>query len=376
VEDSLADVKTEGGKATVQREVDWAKDLLFFEAPGQGAKMHVPIDIPEAGRYELVAQIAQAPDYGDYIALLDGQQTNLDTRQAATSEIPFPGPEVFHNYLPEVYVAKDRPLGLFELTKGRHILTFVCMGRDPHSAGYNFGIQELVLERVPQPEPRSPSSEAKGPVTGAGRIVYRGRPLSYYIAQLQNSSPEDRASVLRAIGNFGLDGATAVALLADALSDESPDVRGAAAGALAEVGPPAASRVPGLAKLLADSAPRVRSVAAVALKNMGTASAPALPQLVAALDDPVDYVRAAAADALGAIGPSARAAVLPLIQRLAAQHESNFVFDSVIYALGDIGPAAAAAIPALQEMARRPRLAYPAEQAILEIEGKPVPTYH
>jgi hypothetical protein len=65
-----------------------------------------------------------------------------------------------------------------------------------------------------------------------------------------------------------------------------------------------------------------------------------------------------------------------LIQRLAAQHESNFVFDSVIYALGDIGPDAAAAIPALKEMARRPRLAYPAEEAILEIEGKPVPTYH
>jgi hypothetical protein len=376
VEDSLAEVSTEGGKATVQREVDWAKDLLFFEAPGQGAKMHVPIDIPEAGRYELVAEIAEAPDYGDYIALLDGQPTNLDTRQAATSEIPFPGPEVFHNYLPEVYVAKDRPLGMFDLTKGRHLLTFVCMGRDPHSAGYNFGIEDLVLERVPQPEPLSPTSEAQGPATAAGAIVYRGRPLSYYIAQLKNSSPEDRAGVLRAIGNFGLDGATAVTLLANALSDGSPDVRGAAAGALAQVGSPAATAVPGLAKLLADSAPRVRSVAAVALKNMGRASAPALPQLVAALDDPVDYVRAAAADALGAIGPSARAAVPPLIQRLAAQHESNFVFDSVIYALGDIGPDAAAAIPALQEMARRPRLAYPAEEAILEIEGKPVPTYH
>jgi hypothetical protein len=376
VEDSLAEVRTEGGQATVQREVDWAKDLLFFEAPGPGAKMHVPIDIPEAGRYELVAEIAQAPDYGDYLALLDGQPTNLDTRQAATSEIPFPGPEVFHNYLPEVYVAKDRPLGMFDLTKGRHLLTFVCMGRDPHSAGYNFGIEDLVLERVPQPEPLSPASEAQGPATAAGAIVYRGRPLSYYIARLKNSSPADRAGVLRAIGNFGLDGATAVTLLANALSDGSPDVRGAAAGALAEVGSPGATAVPGLAKLLADSAPRVRSVAAVALKNMGTASAPALPQLVAALDDPVDYVRAAAADALGAIGPSARAAVPPLIQRLAAQHESNFVFDSVIYALGDIGPDAAAAIPALKEMARRPRLAYPAEEAILEIEGKPVPTYH
>jgi hypothetical protein len=377
VEDSLADVKTEGGKASVQLEVDWAKDLLFFEAQGQGAKMHVPIDIPEAGRYELVAQIAQAPDYGDYIALLDGQQTNLDTRQAATSEIPFPGPEVFHNYLPEVYVAKDRPIGMFDLSKGRHILTFVCMGKDPHSAAYNFGIQEVVLERVP-PDENAVSSTAgtNGTATPAGTVVYRGHPLSYYVAQLKNSSPEDRDGWLRAIGNFGPDAASAVALLASALSDESPDVRGAAAGALAQVGSPAAAEVPALAKLLADSTPRVRSVAAVALKNLGTASAPALPQLVTALDDPVAYVRAAAADAIGAVGPSARASVPALIHRCAAQPESNFVFDSVIYALGNIGPDAAAAIPALKEMARRPRLAYPAQEAILQIEGKPVPRYH
>jgi HEAT repeat protein len=377
VEDSLADVKTESGKASVQLEVDWAKDLLFFEAQGQGAKMHVPIDIPEAGRYELVAQIGQAPDYGDYVALLDGQQTNLDTRQAATSEIPFPGPEVFHNYLPEVYVAKDRPIGMFNLTKGRHILTFVCMGKDPHSAGYNFGIQEVVLERIPPDEqPAAPASDAKSPAVAAGSVVYRGKPLSYYITQLKNSSAEDRAGALRAIGNFGPDAATAATLLTRALSDESPEVRAAAAGALAQVGSPAAAAVPVLAKLLADSTPRVRSVAAVALKDMRAASVPALPQLLAALDDPVDYVRAAVADAIGAIGPAARTAVPALIKRLAAQHDSNFVFDSVIYALGDIGPDAAAAIPALKEMARRPRLAYPAQEAILQIEAKPVPTYH
>lgn len=377
VEDSLADVKTEGGQATVQREVDWAKDLLFFQAQGQGAKMYVPIDISEAGRYELVAQLAQAPDYGDYIALLDGQQTNLDTRQAATSEIPFPGPEVFHNYLPEVYVAKDRPLGMFELSKGRHILTFVCMGKDSLSAGYNFGIQEVVLERVPPDEqPAASTSIATAPTPAAGAVVYRGRPLSHYVAQLKNSSPADRAGVVRAIGSFGLNAASAVTLLASALSDESPDVRSAAAGGLAQIGKPGAVAVPGLAKALRDSAPRVRSVAAVALKTMGPAATPALPQLVAALDDPVDYVRAAAADALGAIGAAARAAVPPLIHHLAADHESNFVFDSLIYALGDIGRGAAAAIPALQEMARRPRLRAPAQEAILEIEGKPVPTYH
>src|SRR5208337_3636499 len=102
---SIQDVTTEAGKASVQREVDWGKDLLFFQAQGKGARINVPIDIADAGRYELVAEIAEAPDYGDYVALLDGEATNLDKRKPATSEVPSPGPEVFFNYLPEVYVA-------------------------------------------------------------------------------------------------------------------------------------------------------------------------------------------------------------------------------------------------------------------------------
>ena len=74
---------------------------------------------------------------------------NLDPRQAATSEVPFPGPEVFYNYLPEVYVAKDRALGMATLTKGRHTLSFICVGKDPHSLGYKFGINDVVIEKVP-----------------------------------------------------------------------------------------------------------------------------------------------------------------------------------------------------------------------------------
>ena len=42
VADSVADVKTAQGKASVQREVDWGRDLLFFEAQGQGARIDIP----------------------------------------------------------------------------------------------------------------------------------------------------------------------------------------------------------------------------------------------------------------------------------------------------------------------------------------------
>src|SRR5579871_3852679 len=148
VVDSLSDVTTEHGTASVLRDVDWAKDLLLFKAEGVDSKINVPIEIPEDGQYEIVAQLAEASDYGDYTALFDGQPTNVDTRQPATSEIPLPGPEVFRNYLTELYVARDRTLGMFQLTKGRHTLTFLCQGKDPRSVGYNLGINDVVLEKV------------------------------------------------------------------------------------------------------------------------------------------------------------------------------------------------------------------------------------
>src|ERR1700746_1522528 len=129
--------------------------------------------------------MAQAPDYGDDLALLDGQPTNLDTRQPATSEIPFPGPEIFHNYLPEVYVAKDRALGMFQLTKGRHTLTFQCTGKDERSAGYNFGIHDGVVKRVLQaPEVPIEAQTAKPALPATTVAIYRGKPLSFYTAKL------------------------------------------------------------------------------------------------------------------------------------------------------------------------------------------------
>ena len=103
---------------------------------------------PKAGLYEIVAEIAEGPDYGDYVIQVDGQATNVDTRKPATSEIPLPGPEIFRNYLTELYVARDRTLGMFQLNPGRHTMTFIASGKDPHSVGYNLGMNDVVLEKV------------------------------------------------------------------------------------------------------------------------------------------------------------------------------------------------------------------------------------
>jgi hypothetical protein len=384
VEDSIKEVTTEKGKAAVQWGVDWGKDLLFLEAEGKGARINIPLDNAESGRYEIVARTAQAPDYGDYVALLDGEATNLDKRKAATSEIPFPGPEVFHSYLPEVYVAVDRPLGWFELEKGRHTLSFVCVGRDERSAGYNFGVEDVIMEKLPATagefEPQvehqlAPVLPAAFPANAPGIPLYRGRPLAAYVAKLREGPAAERAEVVRAIGAFGEDGAGEVSSVALLLADLDPQVRMAAAWALSQMGAKAAAAAPALGQALADSNPRVRSLAAVALEAMGPAAVPALPELVRALNDPVDYVRVPAADALGAMGPAARAAVSPLAVRLRARDEQVMVLRSVAAALGNIGPDARDALPALRETLHQLRVSYTVEAAILKIEGKPVPTW-
>lgn len=374
VEDSLAEVTSEKGKASVQREVDWGKDLLLFDAEGAGSRINVPLDIPEKGRYEIVARIAQAPDYGDYYALLDNKPTNLDNRKPETSEIPANGPEVFHNYLPEIYVAVDRPLGWLDLDKGRHTLSFVCVGRDGRSSGYSLGINDVVLERIVSAVAATPPSAApRAPQDGG--IVYRGLPLSAYLQQLKRASGANRAEVVRAIGAFGEDAGPAVQVVAEALTDPDTNIRSAAAWALSQMGATAAPAIPALEKSLGDENPRVRSLSAVAVRSMGPKAVDAVPALVRALSDPEAYVRAPAADAIGNAGPAAKAAVHPLSERLLTASEQVYVLRSVAAALGNIGPDAAGALPALQQALKIPRVTYTAEEAILRIKNEPVPTW-
>jgi len=383
VENSIGDVTTEKGQASVQKEVFWSKDLLFFEGQGAGARIDVPFDVPEDGRYEVLAEIAEAPDYGDYVATLDGKLTNSSTQTWAQSDVPPPGTEIIHNYADEVYVAVDRRFGWFDLAKGRHRLAFVCVGKDARSSGYNLGIDNVVLEKVPsitqaaETAALEAGSETTVPIrdSGDGGAVYRGKPLSFYCAKLKGATANERPEIVRALGSFGADGTPAVLELTAALADSDAEVREAAAWSLSQIEPKAARATPRLAESLSDPNPRVRSLAAVALGAIGPQAATSVAALMGALNDPVDYVRAPAADALGSIGPAARAAVHPLADRLLTKGEPVFVLRSVSAALGDIGPDAKDALPALQEALKMLRVTYTAQEAILKIEGKPVPTW-
>jgi len=378
VEDALKDVTTVKGKASVQKEVDWGRDLLFFEAEDKGSRINIPIDVRETGRYEILARIAQAPDYGDYSALLDGKPTNVDNRQAATSEIPASGVQVFHNYLPEVFVALDQPLGWLTLTKGRHTLSFICMGKDSRSSGFNFGINDVVLEKVPDAtEPAGPTLHVQAQGSADGAPVYRGVPLRDYLRELRRAPEAEHPDLLRAVGAFGEDAAPAANDLASALGSSDARVRSAAAWALSQMGTAGASAVPALERALSDADPRVRSLAAVTLRAMGPSAAKAIPGLVKALDDPSPYVRALAADALGNLGPSAKPVVEVLGRHLASGNEQVvFVLRSVAAALGNIGPEAASALPALEQALKMYRVTYTAQEAIHKIKGEPVAVWY
>ena len=262
---------------------------------------------------------------------------------------------------------------MYRLTKGRHIITLICVGKEQRSVGYNLGINDVVIERVSdQPEPTLEAPRCAS--TKAGPL-FRGCPLSFYVTRIQTGSQEERLAAIRAAGYFGADAAPAVGELAAALSDADANVREAAGSGASQIGPPAETAVPALAKALSDSNPRVRDLAAIALGSMGAKAARAIPELVKALNDSVDYVRAPAADALGAIGPGAQAAVKPLAEKLLTD-DQGFVLGSVAYALGDIGPNAKDALPALEQVLKMRRVGSAAEEAILKIEGYWVPSYH
>ena len=372
VEDSIKDVTTENGKASVQKEVDWGRDLLFFEAQDKGARINIPIDVRETGRYEVVARIGQAPDYGDYTVLFDDKRTNVDNREAATSEIPSTSPVVIHNYLPEVYVAVEQPLGWLNLTKGRHTLSFICVGKDSRSSGFNFGLNDVVLERVPEDLPAEaplnlPSSTGAAP-------VYRGVALQTYLRELRKANASRMPELLRAIGSFGEDAAPAVNDATKGLGNPDPRIRVAAAWALSQMGKTAAPAATILAATLSDTNSSVRSLAAVALRAMGPQAVASIPGLVKALEDRSPYVRALAADSLGNIGPGAKSTVSVLTTHLLAPNEQVFVMRSIAAALGNIG--SVDALPALQEALKMPRVIYTAEEAIHKIKHEPVKTWY
>ena len=337
-EDLVADITAEGGTVTILPELFWGKDVVLFEAEGPGARMDVPFTVDTTGRYELSVQAAHSLDYGNYVTELDGKPTvaaEIEHEPGATVL----GNEI-HAYHHETYVGADHFIGWFDLSAGDHVLGFVCTGRDSRSSGYDLGIDNVVLAVT-----GGDAWPGEGGVDAAAEAILA-------LAELP---PAELTAKLPA--------------LKSALGAADAQVRRAALQVLIERGQLQTVPVQRFGDLLSDPDPEVRGLAAVALRDLGPAGEAVMQDLIAALSDPDENVRIAAADAIATKGPTAIVAIPALIRACQVKGEEVHVQRSLVSALGAIGPPAREALPVLRELAQIPRVSWPAEAAILEIEG-------
>lgn len=109
---------------------------LIFNATTAGDTFTVPITVPDAGTWQLGAEMTQASDYGDVRVDLDAATTDINLGGTATT--PFDG------YNPTVTL-KHLDLGTQTLTQGTHTLTFTVPSHNANSAEYKLGLDYLTL---------------------------------------------------------------------------------------------------------------------------------------------------------------------------------------------------------------------------------------
>jgi hypothetical protein len=292
VDRSPGEARALRGQLTVVPEMFWGKDVLMFEAEGPGARLEVPFEVPAEGDHEVTADLARGPDYGIYSVLLDGKAPVSPVLEHE------PGAEVlaqtqFDGYAPETYVGAPMPVGWPNLTKGRHTLTFVCLGKREASAGHRLGIDSVVLVRTGA-EAWSAAAAIREPLTPTG----------------------------------------SVAELAQGLGADDPVQRGLAALALRDRGREARGALDALTAALRDRDPNVRLMAANALAGVGSDAAPAVAALTAACSVKGEevHVLRSCASALGAIGPPA-APALPVLRELAKVPRVQWAAEAAIRAI-------------------------------------------
>lgn len=291
VEHALADCKADSGRASISPDLFWSKDVILFEAKGKDANIEVPFDVPEDGEYEVYTEVAQGSDYGTYTVLLDGKAA-----QAPQLEHE-PGADVrpqtqFDGYALETYVGLAYQVGWVRLTKGRHSLTYVCLGKRETSAGFNLGIDNIILAKVGL-ESWAAAAKVQPPAFPTGSV-------------------SDLAKALT--------------------SDPDPIVRGLAAIALRDRAKAALPALPSLVAALQDADVAVRMMSANAIAAIGKSAASVVPQLIAAgsVKGEQVHVQRSIATALGEIGKPAATPALPLLRELAKAPRVRATAESAI----------------------------------------------
>jgi hypothetical protein len=297
VEAALPQVRAEKGRASLVPDLFWSKDVILFEAEGPGSRLEVPFDVPEDGDYEVYTQLAQGSDYGTYTVLLDGNPPRAALLEHEPGADVRPQTQV-DGYAVETYVGADYAVGWPRLAKGRHTLTYVCLGRNAASSGYSLGVDDIVLAR-----------------TGAA---------AWAAAAAVREPRRPSGSVTE---------------VARSLSDPDPVTRGLAAIELRARGAEASPALDALVAALRDGDAGVRMMSANAIAAIGPGAAPAVSALVTACsvrDEQVHVLRSCA-DALGAIGRAAVPA-LPVLREIARQPRVSWAAAAAIRRIEGGGP--------------------------------------
>ena len=186
---------------------------------------------------------------------------------------------------------------------------------------------------------------------------FLGRPMSAWMADLTDSSPEARRGAAFALGKIGAEGNSqkVIDALTHSLADRDSVVRDYAASGLGDLLTALDQQSaiywtktgPALQKALKDDDARVRRSAAFALGAFGPEAVSAREDLIARLTDDSALVRQNAAWALGKLGKEAGQEGVAQLKNL-LKDDDPLVRRDALHALGEVGnPIAHAAVSAM-----------------------------
>jgi RNA polymerase sigma factor (sigma-70 family) len=164
--------------------------------------------------------------------------------------------------------------------------------------------------------------------------LYRGKPTSHWIEQLNDGDPSYRKEAVTVLGVISQDDPSVIEPLLRSLRDKDETVQLAAVGSLNQSGPPA---VPPLTALLKEEG-RIRVLAALALRYHHQDAKPAIPALINLLRSKDLEARRAAIQAFTGIGPIAKDAIPALVQVLKGEPNVDMQME-VFTALMQVEPA-------------------------------------
>jgi hypothetical protein len=105
---------------------------LFWSAGATGAVLDVTVDVGAPAEYAVELYFTKAPDYGQVAVEIGGQ----------------PSPVMFDGYAPRVMAPRPTQAGRFALQAGSQTFAFKIVGKNPSSAGFRMGLDQIRLYPV------------------------------------------------------------------------------------------------------------------------------------------------------------------------------------------------------------------------------------